>query len=97
MDIIIIGFIISTALVAINLASNLILMTRMARLEVSHKKFDEKLIKLEYKTAHAEDRLRRLELASENNEAATPIKPNNWDSLKLIFKKPVRVDRDESN
>lgn len=36
--------------------------------------------------------IHRCLLAKESLEAAKPIKPNNWDSVKEAFKGPVRID-----
>lgn len=95
MDIIIIGCLICAA--AFSFALNWVFMVRVARLEECHKNFDENLLKFEFKIEDAEERLNRLELAKESIEPTKPIKPNNWDSMRQIFKKPVRVDIDESN
>jgi hypothetical protein len=41
------------------------------------------------------DNHRSLQALLERQDAAKPIKPNNWDSIKEAFKGPVRVEINE--
>jgi len=43
------------------------------------------------------DNNRSLQAILERLDAAKPIKPNNWDSVKEAFKGPVRVEINERN
>lgn len=43
------------------------------------------------------DNDRSLQAILERLDAAKPIKPNNWDSIKEAFKGPVRVEINERN
>lgn len=73
---------------AINFVLIWYLSIRLSGLEQYRKYFDENLMKLEFKIEDFEDRL---------IEPYKPAKPNNWDSLNQIFKKPGRVKIDESD
>ena len=44
-----------------------------------------------------DDNHRSLQAILERQDAAKPIKPNNWDSIKEAFKGPVRVEINERN
>lgn len=72
-------------------------MIRIGRLERHETVFNQNFLNIEYKIEDVEERLNRIELAKENIELTKPMKPNNWDSIKQVFKKPARSEINESN